>query len=498
MKALFKVAMVFLVVLVATTGIIPDNHKGVWAQCEYHYQYLLKAENSRGVVVTYQIFEMGEPIIWRAPQEPGVYFIRLGVADGCATTVWGPAQEIRVAEPTPVPTATPMPTPTATATKPKPTPTSTPTRTAIPSPPPTPRPATVAVSVPTATKAPVVNVARSGTGFDYGIQIHGTEGDPAAITAAVQGLRFHWIKQQVRWEYTEPQRGQYSWESLDALVNTARAGGINVLFSVVAAPPWARSNRNENGPAANNQDFFNYMEALVGHFRGRVQAYEVWNEQNLQREWSTGRNLSPTEYVELLKGAYQTIKRVDPGAVVVSGAPSPTGWNDGVVAIDDALYLEWMYQAGLARWCDAVGAHGATGSNIPPDATTPGYEDPSARFRGPWDSPHHSWSFKDLMRKYRQIMTSYGDGNKRIWVTEFGWAVDQNAPPDRLYAADNTREEQTAWTVGAYQLARSWGFVGPVFLWNLNFPTGEQAMWRIEGTGTDNGIAAARGNGQLP
>jgi hypothetical protein len=77
------------------------------------------------------------------------------------------------------------------------------------------------------------------------------------------------------------------------------------------------------------------------------------------------------------------------------------------------------------------------------------------------------------MESYRNIMVKYGDGAKRIWVTEFGWASVENlgAPPAQgyEYAADNTEAEQAQNIVRAYEIAKGWGWVGPMFLWNLNF-----------------------------
>jgi len=77
----------------------------------------------------------------------------------------------------------------------------------------------------------------------------------------------------------------------------------------------------------------------------------------------------------------------------------------------------------------------------------------------------------------------YGDANKRIWPTEFGWASSPTPVVNYEYAADNTLEEQAQWTVRAYQMMKAWGWVGPAFLWNLNFkvvaPGSEQAQWGI-------------------
>jgi len=156
---------------------------------------------------------------------------------------------------------------------------------------------------------------------------------------------------------------------------------------------------------------------------------------------------------------------------VISGALTPTG-APPPVAMDDFTYLELMYQAGLKNYCDGIGAH-PSGYNIPPDAPYPGYQNPNASFRGPWDSPHHSWSFRTTMEGYRNIMVKYGDSGKRIWPTEFGWAsvegLGAGPAPGYGYAADNSEAQQAQYIVKAYQMAKNWGWVGPMFLWNLNF-----------------------------
>jgi len=162
------------------------------------------------------------------------------------------------------------------------------------------------------------------------------------------------------------------------------------------------------------------------------------------------------------------VKAADPGAIVVSGALTPTGVNDGDIAIDDRAYLEQMYQAGLRNYCDAVGAH-PSGYNNPPDADWQSYSDPNS----PNCKGHPSWFFRGTMESYRNIMVKYGDGGKRIWPTEFGWASTENLGvgpnPGYEYAATNSEAEQAAYLVRAFQMGRSWGWVGPMFVWNLNF-----------------------------
>jgi len=379
--------------------------------------------------------------VWHAPEVPGDYRIAAAIShDGGKTlNVTSNSISLEIPTPTPTPTPTPMPTPT---------------------PKPTARP-----------QQPAASPSR-GPGFDYGIQGDAiTDGDHGRLFGAVQQLGFRWYKQQVEWFRYNPGPGQYDWGALDRIANSASAAGIKVLFSVVKAPQWARpAGDTDQGPPADPATYAAFLSAMASHFKGRVQAYEVWNEQNLYYEWGgLGNKLNAAKYVQLLKAAYPAIKNADPSATVISGALTPTGYNDGNIAIDDRVYLEQMYQAGLKNYCDAIGAH-PSGYNNPPDAEWQTYSDPSASFNA---KGHPSWFFRGTMEGYRNIMVKYGDSAKRIWVTEFGWAsVDGlGAAPAKgyEYSADNTEAEQAQFIVRAYQIAKSWGWVGPMFLWNLNF-----------------------------
>jgi hypothetical protein len=275
----------------------------------------------------------------------------------------------------------------------------------------------------------------------------------------------------VEWFRFNPGPGQYDWGALDRIVDSAGAAGIKLLFSVVKAPEWARpAGDTDQGPPADPNTYGEFLRAMATRYKGRVQGYEIWNEQNLYYEWGgLGNKLNARKYVELLKVAYQAVKTADPAATVISGALTPTGYNDGNIAIDDRVYLEQMYQAGLKNYCDAVGAH-PSGYNNPPDAKWETYSDLTSSFNA---RGHPSWFFRGTLESYRNIMLKYGDGSKRVWVTEFGWASVENlgSPPARgyEYAADNTEAEQAQYITGAYALAKSWGWVGPMFLWNLNF-----------------------------
>ncbi len=327
-----------------------------------------------------------------------------------------------------------------------------------------------------------------GGSFGYGVQAHVLGGGVDDAMNATAGMGFNWMKQQVEWRVFEGTQGNVDFSELRRVADAAGGRGINMLFSVVNAPDWAREpgfDASVGGPPADPQTFAAFVGRLAGEFCGSsVKAIEVWNEQNLHYEWGN-KPLNPADYMNLLRPAYGSIKAACPSMLVISGAPTPAG-DAGPYARDDFAYLEGMYQNGLAGYADGIGAH-PSGYNVPPSV---GWQEACTAiqqtgnfFNGPCDTPHHSWSFRSTMEGYRNIMNVYGDSGKRIWPTEFGWAAGGMFDPRYAYAEDNSFEEQAAWTVEAYQMMRNWGWVGPAFLWNLNFRVvadgSEKAQWGI-------------------
>jgi hypothetical protein len=300
----------------------------------------------------------------------------------------------------------------------------------------------------------------------YGMAVHLWWQDQGRVTRLVREADFGWIKQQIRWADVEPVRGQIDFTEMDRMVYHALAGGLNIMFSVVTAPSWSRADRRTNGPPDDFNEFATFLNTLASRYRGQVRAYEVWNEQNFSREWGGGR-INAGQYVELLKVAYPAIKAADPNAIVVSGALTPNGFVDPNVAIDDALYLEQMYQyqGGIFRqYADAIGAH-AGGYNNPPEADPVLASQSTGRFKN-----HPSFYFRRI-EQLRDIMVRYGDGAKKMWITEFGWST-ANLAPGYEYGYDNTEQDQASYLVRAFQLAQTrYPWMGVMFVWNLNFGT---------------------------
>jgi hypothetical protein len=313
--------------------------------------------------------------------------------------------------------------------------------------------------------------------FGYGVQIHGnaTVGDPGDTMRTVkENLGMDWVKTQIQWWLVHPDPDVDQWFFYDGVVDQAHENGLRLMVSVVGAPAWTRADGTENGPPDDYNQYAAFLTEMLERYEGKIDAVEVWNEQNLDREWATSNGVNPEDYVRFLQVANEAIKAHDPNIIVISGALAPTGGGDWVSWIDDFQWLDRALAAGLLDHADCIGVH-HNGYNIAPDVT---YEqapsDPQAAtavFRGPFDNPHHSWSFKSTLDTYAEKIQAI-DPDKKLCVTEFGWASSEGYdtyPTGFEFAQDNTLQEQADFITQAFQQMHDSGDVWIAYLFNFDF-----------------------------
>jgi hypothetical protein len=304
----------------------------------------------------------------------------------------------------------------------------------------------------------------------YGVQLHLFAGDMAETLQWARGLGIGWVKQQVEWHTIEHGPENLEWEPLDRAVEACNAFGFKLLLGVTHAPDWTRASELESGPPADYTEFGRFMGQLASRYRGRVAAYELWNEPNLAREWR-GDTLDSARFVALVAEGAKAVHVADPDALVISGAPAVTGINDGLEAIDDRVFLRGMYEVGIARWVDGIGAHPYGFAN-PPDE---GWQDPTHAASS--HNNHPSFFFRDTLEDYQAIMLAYGDTEHQVWVTEFGWpsteGIGEMDTTGWEYARHMDEAQQADYIVQAFRMGDERSWVGPMFLWNLNLA----AIW---------------------
>jgi hypothetical protein len=319
--------------------------------------------------------------------------------------------------------------------------------------------------------APIASSAQTTAppaGFAYGFQVHLWHFDQTArsnVIGDVKQTGFNWMTEQIEWQSVETDVGQYDWSNLDNIVNDGTNAGLRIMLSFAHAPAFYRTETSGLMPG-DPSTFGQFMQAVASRYAGKIQAYELWNEENLDREAGPG-NVDPTTYLPILEAGYGGVKAGDPTAMVLLGAPSPTGADIPGAVIDDLSYLQQLYAINggeVIGYFDALSAHPSGFSN-PPDCTP---ATPECSLSGGFNSDDSFFAFTRIS-EYRDVMVQNGDAGKQIWLTEFGYCSNSMPPPGYEYCRYITEEQQAQFLVQAFNMARQLPYVGGMFQWNLNF-----------------------------
>ncbi len=309
----------------------------------------------------------------------------------------------------------------------------------------------------------------------------------------IQAMGFAWVKQEFAWRDIEgAKKGVFDWSHADGVVYAANAKKIDLMARIDNSPDWAAPGcfdqaKSSMGPPKKTQDWTDFLKAFATRYKQRVRAYEIWNEPNLSREWCN-QPPSPAAYAAFLKASYQAIKSVDPNAMIISGGLTPTSCcADGGQAMPDATFFKKMYEAMGKKsdgYFDVLGVH-AAGFKAEPEAD-PAVVAKSAALT------NNDPSSTDLKRIYcfrhvediRQIMVQYGDTEKQIAITEFGWTSDPTNKAYSWFRVDEATKAQRI--IRAYQYAKEhwapWiGVMSLIYMANPDWSkTDEKYWWAID------------------
>ncbi len=335
-----------------------------------------------------------------------------------------------------------------------------------------------------------LHVGDGADGYGFNVDANGLDaGSKDMMFSQVSGAGFNWIRQQVRWSSYEPAKSQFGNDyvaQVDTLVNATAAKGDKILLSIESSPAWAGSNE---GLPNNPKDMSDLMTFMANRYKGKVQAYEVWNEQNYAKE--TGGQVNVGAYIPILKAGYQALKASDPNITVVFGGMTPTGvTGHPEIALDDVQYLQQIYAINngeVKKYYDVLGAHPGSNCN-PPDNSYPDNPPTNACGTDPDGgrsfTKDNSFYFKRILQ-LRAVMEQNGEAGKKMWLTEFGWDSSSVLVPNYQYAQYVSEDQQAQYLTQAFALGKSYPWMGVMFVWNLNFqvttsgPSDEKYGWGV-------------------
>jgi hypothetical protein len=234
-----------------------------------------------------------------------------------------------------------------------------------------------------------------------GVVLYGNGALGPQSIPAVRKLGVHRVRVFMPWASIEPSAGVYDGVVLGAIAQElARLPrGTQVVADITGSPPWENGTALTTSPPADPAAYAGFARFLAARFARRVQAWEIWNEEDASQYWSGGP--SPMRYTQLLRAAYPAIKSVDPHATVLVG---------GLIGGDYA-FLRQIYADGGKGYFDAVAVHTDLACNTlaPSDYIRDG-------------SQIDQYAFLSY-RSVHTVMAANGDGSKPIWVTELGWST---------------------------------------------------------------------------
>ena len=219
--------------------------------------------------------------------------------------------------------------------------------------------------------------------------IYGSQQAPLDVMAA---HNVSWNREEFRWDMVQPAPNRWDWGFTDEMVDKATRRGVNILGLLAYSVGWASPGAGvgSNQPAymmpANLDAYRAYVHTVVSRYKGRVRAWEVWNEPNHGAFWRPAPNAS--EYGTLLRVASEAIRAADPSARVVLG---------GVSGSDIAFLEQTVAVAGWQSF-DVLAAHP--------------YVAPK--------SPEFGYLADGELTKLQAFVNRHG-GGKPIWLTEIGW-----------------------------------------------------------------------------
>ncbi len=281
---------------------------------------------------------------------------------------------------------------------------------------------------------------RPGAGFSPGFGI--IDLPERALRRDLRGMRrlgARRIRVDLSWARSEPRPGVYRWEDTDRVFRAARAEGLKVLAIVGYEPRWARrydaaGRRRPPSPTA----FARFVDAAARRYAPLVQAWEIWNEPNLERFWSSGPD--PAAYAALVDAAAPVLQRRDRSAPVLAGALAPAEDAEDGSEISPPTFLRGYYRAARRKsQVDAISVHPYTYPALP--------------------SGKQSWNTFHRLGRLRAVMRAHGQRRQRIWLTEYG------APTGRHPRAVSPARQARMLTQG-YRRSRALRYVGPIFFYS--------------------------------
>jgi hypothetical protein len=239
----------------------------------------------------------------------------------------------------------------------------------------------------------------------------------------------------------DPADPAYDWDLYDRTVDYAQQYGMTVLFSIYGTPGWANGGKGANVAPTNSADLKAFAYAAARRYSGTyegpdgrllpaVRMWLAWNEPNnpiflapqYKRVGGKWVIQSALDYARICNAVYDGVHRtLIASEKVACGVTGPRG-NNGPTgerpSVSPLAFLRAMKKAGAKRF-DAYAHHPYYGNPS---------ETPTTKPRTTNGASSTAITLANINLLITELTKLYG--NKRVWITEYGY---QTRPPDPIY-----------------------------------------------------------------
>jgi hypothetical protein len=189
-----------------------------------------------------------------------------------------------------------------------------------------------------------------------------------------------------------------------------------------------------------------------------VNTFEVLNEPN-----GCGYRLTAAAYTAILQSTYPEIKAADPNSTVLAAGLCPNSGSN-----EPYTYITAMYQAGAKGYFDDLNDHAYSIPDTPLQTSD-------------------SWNPWSYLTEIHNIMVANGDGNKKIWITEFGCPTGSL---DDGFPAECTDASLAQQITDAHAQQENMTYLGPLFIYDWQDGVDDFGLYNSDGSPKPDSVAA--------
>lgn len=218
------------------------------------------------------------------------------------------------------------------------------------------------------------------------------------VIQMINTIGARYVRDEYNWQRAEKEKGKFIIDHrMLQYIDKLNALNIKpILILCYSNPNYSNDKTNRIGPnnAESLKQFIEYVSFMVSNFKGKVYAWEIWNEPDNQHSWKPKPNSKA--YSSLVKHVAPIIRKIDPHTLIVAGAfwkPNPE-------------FLKSLQEIDALVDVDVISFHWYTFPRPPDQGFKPNSMDLTS------------------VRSFIQKIKSLG---KRAWITELGYPTYSDA-----------------------------------------------------------------------